>query len=273
MTPDFKAWRLDKESWQSATQVGIADRGFRYGASVFETVYLHFGRPVFWKEHLCRFALARQCLGINDVIKEDIWSPLLNEVTDVLCGKCGILRLVATEGDGGIQEAPDPCSLFAYVESLPHAAVPSESFPVIVFGEPYSPVLHGHKTGSYLFHLRARRHAHASGVCESILSSASGDWICASMANLFIVTATGLRTPPCSSGARDGVVRNWVLGQEKVELAPITREDAREARGIFLTNSRLGVQEITAIDGIEVARSEKVDSLKQAYADLLTKID
>lgn len=268
----FQAWHLCEGKWLPVRHVSLADRGFRYGASVFETVYMHGGKPVFWKEHLERFHAARQALGGGASLESGKAAQLLRHAGEFLGDRCGMLRLVATEGEGSVLEAAEEQELYAYAEPLDHVPFPASPVTVKTFAEVYSPVLHGHKTGSYLFHLRARRKAMASGAGESILQSASGQWICASMANIFIVNGDELLTPSCSAGARDGVVRNWVGQHMKVREEEITEAMAWESGGMFLTNSRIGIQEVTEANGRPLALWEGIAGLQKAYGDFIGAI-
>ncbi len=50
-------------------------------------------------------------------------------------------------------------------------------------------------------------------------------------------------------GARDGVVRNWVLDNSSAREELITVEDLARATECFVTNSRIGILPVREIDG------------------------
>ena len=51
-------WQWNDDRFLSVAGVPFTDRGFRYGMSVFESIVIHNGRPVFLREHLNRLALS-----------------------------------------------------------------------------------------------------------------------------------------------------------------------------------------------------------------------
>lgn len=260
----FRAWHLVDNQWNVAHHVSIADRGFRYGASVFESIYIHQGNPAFWKEHQQQFRRARTALG--DRFQEPLYlDHLLPQVCSFLNNEMGMLRLVATEGEGSISDLSVRQEVYAYVEPIREPPFLPQPKRVVVFPEPFAPSLSGHKTGSYLFHVRARRFAQISHKDEAILQSCDGQWICASMANIFLIKEGRIFTPPCTSGAREGVVRDWVKRQLEVRECEFSQVMIESAEGFFLTNSRIGIQEIIEVGNRPISRWQGIVALQKAY--------
>jgi 4-amino-4-deoxychorismate lyase len=73
--------------------------------------------------------------------------------------------------------------------------------------------------------------------------------VSACCANVFVVHDDRIATPPRSSGARAGVIREWVIARRKVEERRLRREDVVNADEIFLTNSWLGVMPVATVEG------------------------
>jgi branched-subunit amino acid aminotransferase/4-amino-4-deoxychorismate lyase len=111
------------------------------------------------------------------------------------------------------------------------------------------PVFAGVKTGNYWSNLRAFREGVAARCNETLLFTPEGHLISACMANVFVVTGGRVLTPALSTGARSGVVREWVMRRIEVEEALITRADLVEAEELFLTSSWLGIMPAASVDG------------------------
>ena len=76
-----------------------------------------------------------------------------------------------------------------------------------------------------------------------------------------------LLTPATDSGARDGVVRDWVLRQRPAEESQLAPEDLESADECFLTNSRIGVMPVTEIDGRRLPSRKTGDALATVYRE------
>jgi len=56
-------------------------------------------------------------------------------------------------------------------------------------------------------------------------------------------------TPPLGSGARDGVVRAWVMGRFGIKESVLDVGEAGRCSAGFVTNSRVGIRVIGELDG------------------------
>ena len=79
--------------------------------------------------------------------------------------------------------------------------------------------------------------------------AARAELVSACMANVFVVRDDRISTPARSSGARAGVIREWVIGRRKVEERRLRREDVVNADEIFLTSSWIGVRPVATVEG------------------------
>lgn len=168
----------------------------------------------------------------------------------------GFGRLYVTGGDGPVTGACDGCRAFLMVEER-------EPVPVRVYhrgydlgmrAEPHGAVFPGLKTGNYWGNLRAFREGVAAQCNETLLFTVEGHLVSACMANVFVVHGGRLRTPGPKSGARTGVVREWVMRQVAVEEGLLMREDVEKAEEIFLTSSWLGVMPAASVAGRTLQR-------------------
>jgi len=115
--------------------------------------------------------------------------------------------------------------------------------------EPFLPLLGGLKTANYWANLAALQGAHAAGCDEALLFNPGGELVSACMANVFVEREGQLMTPPTASGARAGVVREWVMGRRTVVERTLTRADLAGSTGCFLTSSWAGVKPVAMLDG------------------------
>lgn len=216
------------------------DRGIRYGMSVFETIAIQRGTRIFFEEHLSRLASATH--DLLDLAAPQT-SEFLNAARDLPCCEqdTGILRIYITAGEGGLC---DPCTAsraFAVFEEAEVLAGPGPGLRLMSSREVSPVVPGGWKTGNYWHNIRALRNARSAGFDEALLTGPDGSLIGGTTANLFCVFDGQLLTPPVGSGARPGVVREWVLRAAGGMESPITHDDIPGAEEIFLTNSRMGI--------------------------------
>ena len=236
------AWRFQSGLWEPCAEVPIKDRGFRYGMSVFETVAIHRGHPVFLEAHLERLARAAHAVGWGQVFVSGIPGECVKNR-----GATGVVRLYITAGAGSPGD-PFCGSVYALFEECEVgtelAAVRAASS-----RSPDLPGPGGWKTGNYWQNVNALAEARALGVGVVLLFNPSGCLVCAGMANVFLEVGGGWQTPAFEAGARDGVVRAWVREQMPVEEAWIGPDDVARCSACFLSNSRIGVRAVSEIDG------------------------
>jgi len=236
------AWRFQSGSWEGAPSLPLDDRAFRYGMSVFETIAVAGGRPLFLDEHLDRLRRAAHARGWRkDFVPEGLPDfPRGQEAT-------GVLRIYLTAGPGG---AGDPLSgsLFALFEDV---GVGTEFPPlrVVSSSAPYLPGPGGWKTGNYWQNVDALGFARSTGADDALLFNPAGCLVSASMGNAFLEIGGTWKTPAIETGARDGVVREWVIKNLPVEEALLDANSVALAAACFVTNSRIGIRPVRELDG------------------------
>jgi branched-chain amino acid aminotransferase len=235
-------WTLVDGAFREGAAVPVTDRGFRYGMSLFETVAVFEGRLLFWEEHLAR--LHRAGAAADFALPE---IPAFPE----LPGATGMLRLYVTAGDGAPSARAEAPRVYALFESavFPSPEAVARGLRLTVSRAPLASVLGGWKTGCYWPHVQAFGEARRQGFDESLVCNLQGAVVSAAMANVFVELGGRLVTPPLRDGARDGVVRSWVMANIPVEEGPVVVEDLDAAAEGFVTNSRLGVIPVSEIDG------------------------
>lgn len=235
-------WEFSGGEFVSVTGLPLTDRGFRYGLHSFETLRVRKGRAEFADEHLALLKLSPWAGGFSewDRVREWLARDLATE---------GVLRLYLTAGDGGLTAAVGASRLFAWFEARDFSA-PPETISVGLAGDPVGPQPGAGKTGNYYPNLAALDQARARGFGEALVFDGLDQLVGAGLANVFYRRGGHWFTPP---GFRAGVVRQWVLSQLPVTIAPITRAEIAEIDAAFLTSSGIGV---LPIDRIEDRRLE-----------------
>jgi branched-subunit amino acid aminotransferase/4-amino-4-deoxychorismate lyase len=122
----------------------------------------------------------------------------------------------------------------------------------------------------------ARAEAEEQGADEALLLNANGEVAETAGGNIFWVYQDKICTVPTGRGVLPGITRAVVLeicqslGLETNKRV-IKPEQLRNAEGIFVTQSALGIVPVVAFDGVPVAPSPLVDQIAVAYHEVLTK--
>ena len=238
----MNSWLWDGSAYALCRAVPLSDRGFRYGMSVFESIRVVAGEPEFFERHLAR--LIGACAEREFAIDESA----LRAALPILSGNGdGFARIYVTAGDGAPTAPASQPRIFLFLE--PRTPPTEDCFEITFHDEPYRPPFGGLKTANYWFNTHALATARAQRFDEALLFNDLAELVSACMANVFLVRDGKLATPARSSGARAGVIREWVIARRKVEERRLRREDVIAADEIFLTNSWLGVMPVATLEG------------------------
>ena len=247
------SWKQNGKTWEPADSLPIADRGFRYGMSFFESVPVLAGKPLFLAAHLDRLRRAASDFAADFHFPEFDFSKL----------GTGMLRFYCTAGAGSPSDKfQGGCfALFEEMEvgcGFPPARVQTSA-------APYFPAPGGWKTGNYWQNTAAFSQARACGLDEALLFNPAGQLVSASMANAFLRIGGRWTTPHPLTGARDGVVRAWVLERLDATEGFVVSEDAARCDAAFLTNSRVGIRTVCELDGRPLVCAD--EWLREGYLD------
>jgi len=231
--------------------------------SVFETVAVHCGRPLFFEEHLTRLQRAAgDLLGVSATPFIDAARAL--PLPD---GESGVLRVYVTAGAGGLTADCTNPNGFALFESMEICSGPGQGLLLLTDRAPVLPAPGGWKTGNYWSNLRALQSAKREGFDEAVVINPCGEVIGCATGNLFCELDGRLVTPALSSGARDGVLREWVGNLTGAEETVLASDDLARAGEIFVTNSRLGIAMVAALDGRPIPATAHARRLAADYRE------
>jgi len=215
---------------------------------VFETVLLAEGRPVFFGEHVERFAAGCAHFGLK---RAPAAGPLLEAAEQLVRRTAlsrGVLRWAAWAAGTAEEwrvsvEPPRP----HMAGSAWRVAVSPLRLPAPDAEVPYKHL--GRKR--WLDALAAGRTA---GCDEVLLADEAGRIVEGAISNVFWVSGGVLATPPAASGPLPGIVRAKVLALAQAEGLPVEeralpRGELAVAGEIFLTNSLVGIRPVAWLEG------------------------
>ena len=260
--------------------VPIDDRGFMYGDGLFETMRIVNGKPFRFAQHLERMTRGADFLKINCPFAPKELEKLAAQLVEKNKMPDAILRVMLTRGPGGRGYTPDSESKPTVVMTL-HAAPSLENsvewnLVTSSFRIPAADALSSFKTTSKLLHVMARAEAVEKNADEALLVNTNGEVAETASGNLFWVYDDNICTVPTGRGVLPGITRAVVLEicqslGLQVNKRIIKPEALRNSKGIFVTQSALGIVPIVTFDGEPVAPSSIVDQIAQAYNEMLVK--
>jgi branched-chain amino acid aminotransferase len=262
--------------------ISVNDRGFLYGDGLFETMRVAAGRPFRMAQHLERMMRGAEFLKIKPPLSPKELEKLAGQLIEKNGMPESILRVTLTRGPGLRGYSPKnsgPPTLVMTLHPLPPQN-PDEplqwSLVTSSFRIPASDALSSFKTGSKILNVAARGEAEERGADEALLLNTNGEVAETSGGNLFWVFQDKICTVPSGRGVLPGITRAIVLEIcQALGLATNKRvikpEHLRQAEGVFVTNSALGIVPVVAFDGEPVAPSPLVDQIATAYNDMLLR--
>jgi branched-chain amino acid aminotransferase len=224
----------------------VANRGFKYGDGVFETMKLEKGRLQLAPYHFDRLFASLELLQISFA-----FSPTeLTETIEELCTVNGctnrarvrlaVYRSERGEGEYCIEAAELPEEKILWNER-------GWSIDIYPYARKGQDVFANLKTANYLPYVMADRYASEKELDEAIVLNSHGLLCDASKANLFLIMENSIVTPALHQGCVNGVMRRYVIEEAKkkgytVKQAEITLEELQSAEEVFLTNALQGIK-------------------------------
>lgn len=233
----------------ASAMLPIADRGFRFGDGLFETIRLQAGIPYQWETHLSRLEAGLNALRITPPAVN--WKHIAKQMIAKNSPADGFLRIAISRGVGSCGYLPDADIAANWaVEYMPQRKPPKAPFSLwqSAITRPAAsalPVNHklAHGIGSTLALLDARDNA-----CdEALMLSAHGHISEASSGNIFWLLGSQLYTPALATGClagttRAAIMRLWDVREIAADVAELIAADAA-----FISNVRLGIWPIAAL--------------------------
>jgi branched-chain amino acid aminotransferase len=260
--------------------VSINDRGFLLGDGLFETMRVVNGRPFRMAQHLERMTRGLDFIKIKLPFTPKELQKFAAELIERNQLPDSILRVAISRGTGlrGYSlKSSGPPTVAMTLSPLP-GTNPDEplqwSLVTSPFRVPASDALSSFKTSSKILNILARAEAEERGADEALLLNTNGEAAETAGGNLFWVYRERICTVPTGRGVLPGITRAVVLeicqslGFETNKRV-IKPEMLRNAEGIFITTSALGIVPVVSFDGEPVAPSPLVDQIATTYNEML----
>lgn len=248
-----------------SSDVPAGDRGLAYGDGLFETIRMQGRRAVLRSLHLDRI--------VSDAVRLDI--PVERADLDAAITRAGaeheaalgngswVLKLILTRGSGGRgYRLPAECRPSLVVSVSPMPLLPDQVGGVVAdfstFPLTVNPQLAGIKTLNRLEQVMASREF-TGREFELIMKDNAGNLVEGTRTNLFVGLGSDWLTPPASSLAVAGVMREYLIGclrasgrevREQI-LAPAVLS-APEFRGLYLVNSVMGIIPVRKLGAVDL---------------------
>jgi 4-amino-4-deoxychorismate lyase len=243
------------------------DRGLAYGDGVFESLLVHQGQPVWWREHWDRLLRGAKVLGLPAPDQAQVRRECENLVVD---SPRAVLKIILTRGSGGRGYAAPDDPIPTVVISR-HLAPPSEQEPVTLrwcqTALAIQPALAGIKHLNRLEQVLARAEWNDPNIFDGIMCDTEDRVIAATSANIFALIGGRWLTPGVERCGIAGTARAWVLanvpGAAEADLnsAEISRADA-----LFLCNAVRGILPVRRLGLREWPDHEAIARLRRQLA-------
>ena len=222
--------------------LAAGDRGWTYGDALFETLRVCHGRIHWWAAHWQRLTRGAQRLGIP--LPDQ--ALVLGEVSDLVGGEDGVLRLQVSRGVGGRGYAPPD-------EAVPGWTIALHPLPPVAPPDgielrwcetrlSLQPALAGIKHCNRLEHVLARAEwTPHTAAHEGLMRSTEGDVVCATAANVFVLSGNGWLTPAIDRCGVRGICRDWAVGALGAREGRLDVTVVEAAEAVFVCNAVRGI--------------------------------
>lgn len=240
----------------------IANRGFKYGDGIFESMRMMRGELKFAELHSERIRKGLKLLKMDSWSHVDTW--FIREKVEELVrrnktGQDARIRLTAfRDGEGLYNPSANNMGFVLEASKLDDSSyiLNDKGLIIDVYDEITKPVniLSNLKTCNSLIYVLAGIFKNQNSLDEVIVLNNNG-FLCEAMScNVFVVYDRKLYTPALSEGCIAGVMRQVIIKLAKennIELveAQINPDILNEADEVFLTNAARGIQWVMGYNG------------------------
>lgn len=243
----------------SDVQLTVANRSFRYGDGVFETLKVVNGKILFFEDHYFRLMASMRIIRMQIPMSftlEFLEKEILKLVTSLSIQNSARVRFSVFRNEGGFYLPTD--NTVSYV--IEASSIQSElyqfaksTFEVDLYKDFIIPkqLLSTLKTANKLTNITASIFAKENYLDGALLINEDKNVIEAANGNLFMIIGNKLITPPISEGCLNGIMRKQIITLAKqmttleVLETPISPFDLQKADELFVTNVVVGIQPIT----------------------------
>lgn len=246
--------------------ISINDRGWEYGAGIFDSMLVVGGEPVSPDLHINRlFRHCKTLMGFEPWISKDEWHDIVQNILEknnVAADGRYVLKTMISEGLGqrGLL-TPDNQKATILIRLIPTPV--QENFEpaklIIAKTRRNEGSIHSTlKSLSYMENILARKEAEAAKADDALMLNNKGNITCATTSNIFVLKDGKFFTPPQSDGVNDGTIREKMFKQSQymIEEKSLSLDDLFSADGVFMSNTVMGLRPVQSIDGKALSIAE-----------------
>ena len=263
-------------------RLSALDRGLHFGDGLFETIACLGGRARFLGLHLERLGLGCARLRLPAPGPQRLRATIERAAGDE--ERC-IVKVLLTRGPAvtrgyawGGEHGTWLVIRYPWPQEDPALARSGVRVRTAATRLGENPAIAGLKHCNRLEQILARNEERAAEADEALMLSHSGRLVSGTMTNVFLVDgppgSPRLRTPEVSLCGVAGVMRRVVIAEAAREGVPATEcalspRDLDAATEVFLTNARIGIWPVRAIDGRPLAAGALTRRLQERLAPRL----
>ena len=225
------------------------DDGFSFGKGAFETIKVVKGDPLFLSEHLNRLKNSLNFFGIEKEINEEkIYDYIKNSEE-----KDFALKLIVSDENFILTSRKDNYRDENKSFRLKISKVRRNSTSKIIY----------HKSLCYYENILEHRWAVENGFDSAIFLNERNEVCETSFANIFFVKEDKIYTPEISSGLLRGTMRDFLLENFEINEEKICAKDLIGFDECFISNSLMGVRNVTSINEIKFTGVDKTRDIQE----------
>lgn len=245
--------------------LGVEDRGFQFGDSVYEVFKFLGHRPVFLADHLRRLNRGLRAIEIPSPWSEEEFSEMTRELLSRTAFDDGIVYIQVTRGESTrahfYPDGMKPTAL-AYSRQFKFPDERKKERGITVITTTDQRWLHCDvKSVNLLANTLAKKKAQRAGADEALLI---GEGIVreGASSSFFAVRRGTVITHPLDEHILPGVVRDRVIGlairaKIRVDERPLREAELFDLDEAFITSTTQAVMPVTEIDGRVIANSRR----------------
>lgn len=245
--------------------IHIDERGMHFSDGVYEVLFFLDGKTLCLEEHLDRLDFSLRELSLECPVSKPVLASIIDEVIRLNRIKIGAIYVQVARGSAPRAHAfprDSRPSLIVSVKRAPfvlQAGLPAPASVLTLPDQRWArPDI---KSICLLPNVLAKQVAFEEGAFEAVLYRGDGFVTEGSSSNIWIVRPDNVVvTPPADGHILNGITRQVVLdlcrrnGIQAIEY-PLTLDDLRLAKEIFLTGTTTFVKPINQVDGVQLSSS------------------
>ena len=238
-------------TWKKSSEVSVSirDVGFLRGYGIFDFFRIMEGRPIFLSDHLDRFLLSAQKMGIQHTYTKDTLTGLLLDLASMSNDECLGVKMVLSAGDSLNGFDPIGESQLFIIPSVFQFADFERGMRLksIIYQREMADI----KSLNYAFALRHWSQIKAEGFDDYLYHTVAIGVTECSRSNLFLVKNNTVVTP--NQGILEGVTRKKMMeicqkNKLQLEIRNASLQEFMEADEVFTTGSTKRVVPIKQIN-------------------------